>query len=321
MNSKVFRAPGRMKEMRLHSYLYNTQLFYTKSIMNKQEVSIKTAILTLFMVLVLLYPAMAGQKSRQFSNEDLEKYGRSSDAGPAPVEDVEEQGAAGEDQHTRSYADVDEPQTTRRHIIPYGGTARRIIIPVTFDRHITVPMLLDTGAPGMHVSTRLAKRLGILDKDEGNLMTRIGGIAGSAPAIFTIIDSIQVGEAEDQFIPTMISELKIPGFEGLVGMDFMGKYSMQLDNNKRLLILEELPESPSRPAGHDEQWWRTTFSNFKSMRDAWENYRDANNDAGAYTTSMKELKSFIDKQYSRADYLYNRLNVYASEHSVPLEWR
>jgi hypothetical protein len=152
-------------------------------------------------------------------------------------------------------------------------------------------------------------------------MTITGGIGGTAPAIFTIIDSIKVGEAEDEFIPTTISNLNIPGFEGLVGMDFMGKYSMQLDNKKRVVILEEFPESPSRPAGHDELWWRTTFRNFKSTRDSWRKYRDAYRAVSANTSSLKRTKSLINKQHDRADYLYNRLKVYASENSVPLEWR
>jgi len=281
----------------------------------------KTPIHILLLVLITLSPAIAGENIRQFTNDDLNKYSRSSDTKPLPVAGKTSPGDVNEEVEIDSHEKIEEAQTLKKYVIPYKGTARRIIIPVTFNRSITVPMLLDTGAPGMHVSARLAKRLGILDNDEGNLMTRVGGIAGTAPAIFTIIDSIQVGEAEDEFIPTVISDLKIPGFEGLVGMDFMGKYSMQLDNNKRLVILEELPQSSSRPAGHDELWWRTTFRNFKSMRNAWEQYRDANNDAGAYTTSMKELNAFIDKQYRRADYLYNRLNVYASEHSVPREWR
>ena len=191
---------------------------------------------------------------------------------------------------------------TKRYIIPYKGTARRIIIPVTFNRSITVPMLLDTGAPGMFISTKLAEKLGLMDNDEGNLQTYAGGIGGTVPAIFTIIDSIQVGEAEDEFIPTTISELKIPGFDGLVGMDFMGKYSMQLDSRKRVVVLEELPESPSRPAGHDELWWRATFRKFKSTRDGWRMYRDAYHEVSTNTSSMKRAKSLINKQHGRAPF-------------------
>lgn len=275
----------------------------------------------LFMILSIAFPfAAAGQGSGYFTNEDLIKYndGPAQRHRPAMAADVPER--TSEDQPPDAPQDAGE-ERLRKYVIPYGNTARRIIIPVTFNRSITVPMLLDTGAPGMHVSTRLAARLGILDNEDGNLLTRVGGVAGTAPAILTIIDSIQVGEAEDEFIPTLVSDLNIPGFEGLVGMDFMGRYSIQLDNKNRRVILQEMPESPSRPAGHDELWWRTTFQRFRSMKDAWEGFRDQYDISGAKTTRQKRIMEYIEKQCGRADYLYSRLKVYASEHSVPLEWR
>ncbi len=275
------------------------------------------------LLVFLLVAGVAGSEeqvqslyAQHFTNDDLQKYGGSSSGKSTDLkEDSQSSGRA-----QRPFLEV-PPQKVKKYVIPYGRTARRIIIPVTFNRSITVPMLLDTGAPGMLISTKLAEKLGILENDEGNLMTLAGGIGGTTPAIFTIIDSIQVGEAEDTFIPTTISALDIPGFEGLVGMDFMGKYSMQLDSVRKAVILEELPKSPLRPAGHDESWWRNTFHRFKAMKDAWAEYRSQYRYKGAYTSQMKRVRKFIEKQYSRADYLYNRLKVYASEHSVPLEWR
>jgi hypothetical protein len=268
----------------------------------------------------LITPAAAGKKggARVFTNQDLQHYGDPADKDKKVPERTTHESLP---HKTDEPLNIETVPITKRYIIPYNGTARRIIIPVTFNRSVTVPMLLDTGAPGMFVSKKLAEKLGLLDNDEANLETLAGGIGGTVPAIFTIIDSIQVGEAEDKFIPTTISELKIPGFEGLVGMDFMGKYSMQLDNRKRVVIFEELPESPSRPAGHDELWWRTTFRKFKSTRDGWRKYRDAYREVSANTSSLKRVKSLVNKQHDRADYLYNRLKVYASENSVPLEWR
>ncbi len=44
--------------------------------------------------------------------------------------------------------------------IAYEGTARRIIISVTFNDSVTAPMVLDTGATGMLISSKLAKNLG-----------------------------------------------------------------------------------------------------------------------------------------------------------------
>ncbi len=272
-------------------------------------------------LLITFSPAAAGQNAGLFTNQDLDQYKDSSDKKSPPATEPDTADTMEKTLPSNTYKEPVEEKKPKKYVIRYKGTVRRIIIPVTFNRSITVPMLLDTGAPGMHISNRLAKKLGLLDSDEGNLLTMVSGIAGTAPAVFTVIDSIKVGEAEDEFIPTIISELNIPGFEGLVGMDFMGKYYMQIDNKNRLVILEELPDSPLRPAGHDELWWRTTFYNFKSMRNAWKEYRDKNHNARTSGADIKRTNQFIDKQYRRADYLCNRLNVYASENSVPLEWR
>ena len=110
-------------------------------------------------------------------------------------------------------------------------------------------------------------------------------------------------------------------FEGLVGMDFMAKYSVQIDTKKHVLYLNELPESPDSPAGHDEEWWRLNFHNFKSLRHNLQQYRDRlyslNNDSG----KKKKLREFADRQYDEANSMLDRLRVYASENSVPLQWR
>ncbi len=283
-------------------------------------------LLPILILLIIATSASAGNSSnstsgRSFTNEDLTKFGAEPEAKKPTKTDPGVPENKFDDLLIDLYKKMDDQRKTKKYVIPYTGSARRIIIPVTFNRRITVPMLLDTGATGLHISSKLAEELGILDDDEGILWTRVAGIGGSTPAIFTILDSVQVGEAEDDFIPTTISQANFRGFEGLVGMDFIGKYQMQINNRKRVVILEELPDSRERPAGHDQMWWRTTFSNFKSLRSQWEQYRDQVSSTGDYTSRLRGAKKFVDQQYSRADYLYNRLKVYASEHSVPLEWR
>ena len=152
-------------------------------------------------------------------------------------------------------------------------------------------------------------------------MYAVMGVGGAAPAIFTILDSISVAGIEYDFAPTTVSFRNFGAFEGLLGMDFMSNYSIHIDTMNRRVIFEELPESPDMPGGHDESWWRTSFQNFKHMKATWGRYKDDYSSTGNYTDSQKEKQEFINEQYEEADELYNRLNVYASEHSVPLEWR
>ena len=272
--------------------------------------------------MILPVSVFAGDNGHVFRNQDLKKYDNSS----AEPKELEEN--VPDDTEKVPEQDPIEPKSEEPKLdqfsIPYTayvGTARRIIIPVTFNDRVTAPMLLDTGAPGMHISERLAEKLGIFDKEDGNLLISVGGIGGTVPAVFTIVDSIRVGKAEDNFIPTTIAPSISDHFEGLIGMDFMANYTIQIDNRNRLLLFTELPESEDMPAGHDESWWKINFSRFRYMKTAWEEYREFLEKNKDGTDTFKRMIEFAERQYGEAEYLYNRLSVYASEHSVPLEWR
>ncbi len=269
----------------------------------------------------LISPVFAGDNNRVFTNQDLKKYKKSSDTTSSLYSDSIDITTEFRDRNIKA---KDEEQNVKSFVIPYKayqGTARRIIIPVTFNGLVTAPMLLDTGAPGMHISYRLAEKLDIFDNDEAKLWVNIAGIGGSIPAIFTVIDTIQVGEAEDHFIPTTVTRSISGSFEGLIGMDFMANYSIHIDTKKHVLVFEERPQRSDIPGGHDEAWWRITFRNFKSMRSAWEKYRKYLGKQSDDTDKIRRLKLFAERQYEESEELYNRLSVYASEHAVPLEWR
>lgn len=274
---------------------------------------LKAGNILLITSILLLFILNAVYAGRSFTNDDLELYRDSTSSADEHAET------------SKTRAEDDSSKRTERplkkYAVPYSGNSRRIIIPVTFNGRVTAKMLLDTGAPGMHISDTLAEKLGLLDSRENNLWVIVGGIGGSVPAIFTIMDGIRVGDAEDNFIPTVISRSISSEFEGLIGMDFMANYEVRIDTKKQMVIFEEVPESKEMPAGHNEQWWRTTFDQFKSLRLAWEKYRDSFSRRGVNTQRDKDLKAFIDRQCSKVNELNDRLSGYASQHSVPLEWR
>ncbi|MBI4665817.1 MAG: aspartyl protease family protein [Nitrospinae bacterium] len=225
---------------------------------------------------------------------------------------------------------AEEEKKLKRYEIPYKayeGTARRIIIPVRFNNSITVDMVLDTGAPGLVISPRLAEKLGLFDKKDGLLYTQAGGIGGTVPAALTIIDTLQVGDAVDHFIPTTITPSISGSFEGLVGMDFMSNFSVTINTQRRKLILEELPPSASRPGGHDEAWWKINFYNFAETRKDWEEFLKWLKEQESSTTIMSKLekiklyRGFAERQYTEADKLFSKLDNYASRNSVPMNWR
>jgi predicted aspartyl protease len=200
----------------------------------------------------------------------------------------------------------------------YEESAQRVIVSVTFNDSVTVPMLIDTGAPGLILSPQLAKKLGIFGNDEGMVLTIAGGIGGGTPAIRTFIDKVQVGGAKDSFIPATVVPSISPSWEGLIGMDFMSKYSFKIDPVKQVVVFEELSSDPNSPGGHNERWWRGLFIEFHSLRAVWKNYAANLIKTGAFNTPQRE---FADRQEKEADKLLGKLDRYASEHSVPQTWR
>ena len=202
---------------------------------------------------------------------------------------------------------------------------------VQFNGSVTAPMLLDTGSPGMMISYDLADKLGLFHKDNAKLVTAVGGIGGTAPGIITIIDTVRMGEARDHFVPTTISASLSDQFEGLIGMDFMSNYTVQVDIRRKVVVFEELPSRGSMPGGHDEEWWRINFRQFASLRSQWLQVKERfnkwldtqkNNSANLNLSGeVPRLRRFIELQYLEADKLFDKLNGYAVRNSVPMQWR
>ncbi|OGW25417.1 MAG: hypothetical protein A2X59_04845 [Nitrospirae bacterium GWC2_42_7] len=285
--------------------------------------------LVIVLLVLFLFPTAAYSQQDNitvFTEEDLKKYEK-------PYDNNRSSGASGgqTDQNRANEmivdplierSDVNKSKSYTVPYIPFEGSARRIIIPVTINGSVTAKMAVDTGSPGMLIFDSLAKKLGIFESDDAKLLSYAGGIGGVVPAVLTIIDKVQVGELEDHFIPTTITPSISEAFEGLVGMDFMANFSVKIDTRKHVVVFEELPASANMPAGHDEVWWRSNFHNFAAMRSEWKNYRDSLKpeyftDPRKYNT----LKEFAYRQYKDADDLFNKLNGYAIRHSVPMRWR
>jgi len=214
----------------------------------------------------------------------------------------------------------------------YGRNTRRVIITVRFNDSVDAPMLLDTGAYGTLISYELADKLRLFDKNNAGLKTRVGGIGGTTKAIVTIIDTVQVGNGRDSFLPVTVSEFRSGGqAEGLIGMDFMANHSVKVDAKRHVVVFEELPPQGVMPGGHDEEWWRNNFRQFAAMRSA---YSDAKknlieidkNNAHNPTENLSEVeiserKKYYDSQYIEAEKLFDKLNGYATRNSVPMNWR
>jgi hypothetical protein len=203
----------------------------------------------------------------------------------------------------------------------FEGSARRIIIPVTFNDSVTAHLLLDTGAPGLTISPKLADRLGLIKEQDGNLRIMTGGIGGTVPAMLAIVDTVSVGDARAEFLPATITEIPSDAFEGLVGMDFMASYRISIDNDNHILAFDELPMQTERPGGHDETWWRSHFRSFSNLRDEWDDYLKEVTKTFMTSSEADKILRVVRSQSNEADRIYRKLESYARDKAVPITWR
>jgi hypothetical protein len=119
-------------------------------------------------------------------------------------------------------------------IIPVKVNGRSVIVPVTFNHSLNANLLLDTGASMTMISRRLAANLALPSTGAG----LFSGIGGTVSAQIARVDSIRVGDAEVSGMTVSIHDVsRFPQFDGLLGMDFLGRFQVSVDAAKKLLVL------------------------------------------------------------------------------------
>ncbi len=214
--------------------------------------------------------------------------------------------------------------------IPYTareGFADRVIINVRFNGRVTVPMMVDTGSPGLVISESLADRLNLFDEESGRLMVMISGIGGRKTATRTIIDKITIGEITEKFIPAhIVSGMSSGHYYGLIGMDVLSSYTMTIDPVQRKLIAHLIPSAQNQPAGRSRAWWMSNFREFGFYQQFWQQQEEMIGKSDSpysrlSTGEQKRVEEFILQQKSTADALYEQLERYAGYNGVPRHWR
>lgn len=220
----------------------------------------------------------------------------------------------------------------KTHSVPYTafeGATSRVIIEVRFNGRITVPMVLDTGAGEVIISEDLAKKLGIFEHEHAKLDVSVSGFGGTAPAIRTILDRMEIGDIESQFIPTRVVPPLSQAFYGVVGMNFMSNYQVRIDPSKGVVIFEKIETRVSHFGGHGERWWRRYFSEFSNYHNqsqqrvaSIKRFLQENRSAFQSVIDVaKEDLKYAEDQSREAQKLLEKLTRYASQNQVPISWR
>lgn len=223
---------------------------------------------------------------------------------------------------------VEETTGTKSISIPFTakeGLADRVIIDITFNNSITAPILVDTGSPGLVLSSDLASALGLIDPDGNNMLVLISGIGGSKVAARAIVDKLSIGTITEKFVPAHIIPQQSTAYKGLIGMDILSQYSLTIDSAARRLIAHKRPPAENRPGGRSRSWWQKNFRELTYYMAFWQEQAELidqhNSPYSRLTSSYERVKSFIQTQQDESQQLHDQLERYARSHSVPRHWR
>lgn len=122
----------------------------------------------------------------------------------------------------------------RDGVVPVTIYGRAVVVPVTFNHSITANLLLDTGASMTIVSRRVATALALPIAGTA----RLSGIGGTVNTSIIRVASVKVSDVEVSDMAVSVHDVsKSSGFEGLLGMDFLSRFQVSVDSEKKLLLL------------------------------------------------------------------------------------
>ena len=114
---------------------------------------------------------------------------------------------------------------------------------VKFNDRASADLLLDTGASGIAIGTKLAEKAGAVKIAD----TKIYGLGdqGAVASYAAWIDKITIGNLEFHDCIVIVSSKNEVGEEsGLIGPDVFAKFLITLDFRERKLVLAPLPQKP-----------------------------------------------------------------------------
>jgi len=130
-----------------------------------------------------------------------------------------------------------QTSTTGAVRIPIRMIGNAVVVPVTLtsgNSSVTGNLLVDTGASQTVLSKRMASGLRLFSHDTQSRY----GIGGAVRADVSVVDSITVGAAGAKNVRVTIHDFSPdPRYEGLLGLDFLGRFQMSVDTEKRVMVL------------------------------------------------------------------------------------
>ena len=145
-------------------------------------------------------------------------------------------------EYRNNFKIITEPNEIERGIvIPFEKTATGLIlVDAVLNNHVKARMVFDTGANLVVITEELSKRLNQDPSSQDEVMklhTNCGEIEGRS----LVIDKIELGESRKENVRSVITpnNYAISGFDGLLGLSFLGDFKVTVDYQNSKIILSK----------------------------------------------------------------------------------
>jgi len=123
-------------------------------------------------------------------------------------------------------------------IVKFSPVDGHVMVPVVLNDSLQATVMVDTGAGITILSRELARDLGLTEQPAHPITLKT--IAKDVEGQLVTLDSIQIGDLRKDHFPVAITDLPLGEkgqFHGILGMDFMNNYLIQIDNERRSIAL------------------------------------------------------------------------------------
>jgi clan AA aspartic protease (TIGR02281 family) len=126
------------------------------------------------------------------------------------------------------------PSPEPPRIVPLEANEAGYVVQARINGAATVRLILDTGATATVLSPAVAARLGLEVRREPAVLVRTAG--GTVRAGTAEVDEIEVGGRRAGPLQVIVHDA-LPGADGLLGMNFLGLFHVELRAGERALLL------------------------------------------------------------------------------------
>ncbi|CCQ90216.1 exported hypothetical protein [Nitrospina gracilis 3/211] len=202
---------------------------------------------------------------------------------------------------------VPEP-VPKNHVVPLTPIGNgNYIVEVMINGRIPGRFVVDTGASSVTLSEELGRKvhrnLGALPK----LQVQTGGGMVDSPLL--LLRSLKVGSAKVENVEANVNPFLGEGFDGLLGMSFLGDFQVRVDSTDDALILDPLGKKGEATwGGKPSIWWQRRYEayiskmlGYRMMAERNKNDFRARNNFNKLSQFYEELYQSLDKRATRVD--------------------